>query len=77
MDIQRLCGNCRKPLAQSKRKYCCNACRLEYESLKTISGRSRRAKKRASALAEVNAAARSEGLTYGQYVAKYGQRKAW
>lgn len=75
MDIQRLCGNCRKPLAVSKRKYCCNACRLEAESLKTITGRRKRAKKKASALAEINAAARSEGLSYGQYVAKYGNRK--
>ncbi len=75
MEIQRLCLNCRKPLAAVKQKYCCNACRLEAESLRTITGRRKRAKKKAHAIAEINAAARSEGLTYGQYVAKYGYGK--
>ena len=69
------CANCNKPLKPGKSKYCCNACRIEVTSARSISGRNRRAKKRASALAEINAAARSEGLTYGQYVAKYDHGK--
>lgn len=50
-----------------KKKYCCDECRI-----KAYQKRPTRRKKPKLSLAEVNALAREEGLTYGQYFAKYG-----
>lgn len=75
MAEHKYCRNCGKQNPPDKYIYCCTECRKEAALSRTISGRKKRAKKRAAALAEINAAARSEGLTYGQYVAKYGHGK--
>jgi ribosomal protein L20 len=75
MAEHKYCRNCGKQNPPDKYIYCCTECRKEAALSRTISGRKKRAKRKAHALAEINAAARSEGLTYGQYVAKYGSRK--
>lgn len=67
-----ICDGCGKQFtANRKRAYCCNECRME------ANGRYRKQQKKEKpkpkyTLAEINARARAERLTYGQYMAKYG-----
>ena len=49
-----------------KRKYCSDDCRLK------ANGKRYRKKKLAKELSSVENLAREAGMTYGQYVAKYG-----
>lgn len=52
--------------AEQKRSYCCYECRIA-----SYRGKSLR-KSNAEKIAKINQLARDEGLSYGQYVAKYG-----
>ena len=60
----RWCGKDFK--APKRRKYCSDECRLY------ANGRGKRKSKTNKTLIEVAQLAHKEGLTYGQYVAKYG-----
>ena len=67
-----VCACCEKEFTTLRRRtYCSDECRLFADGR----GKKERKKQKAApklTLAEVNARARAEGLTYAQYVAKYG-----
>ncbi len=52
--------------AEKKRKFCSDECRLQSY------GRGKKKKKADNSLSKIALLARKEGLSYGQYVAKYG-----
>ena len=60
-----MCGKEYRP-EHPRQKYCSEGCRYPHRSIKEES------KKPMSTLAEINAKARSLGMHYGDYVAKYG-----
>lgn len=66
------CVICNKPLPMSRTKYCSNQCRIDDRAKGGKKAKLKQAKKKAAEFADINEAARAEGLTYGQYVAKYG-----
>ena len=53
--------------SEHKRKYCSDECRIL-----SLAGRRKSRKRPALSLEEVAVLSRKEGLSYGQYVAKYG-----
>lgn len=72
-----ICGYCEKEFkTMRKRTYCSSECRIAANGQKQrVADRKLKAKRDKSkpkfTLAQVNAMARAEGLTYGQYMAKY------
>ena len=71
MEEQRFCVYCFKPRPIGKKKYCCNQCRLDADKGKSKKAKLKKARETAQAIADLNQAAKAEGLSYGQYVAKY------
>jgi len=57
----------------SVQKYCCNACakKASYEKQAERAREMRKKRPQKCAVVEIAAQARAEGLSYGQYVAKY------
>ena len=66
-DEGKTCLICLKPLPKGRSKYCSDEC---FKKIKTVPKFTPTEKK--STIAEINAKARAEGLSYGQYMAKYG-----
>ena len=67
-----ICAFCgAKFTGDRKKKYCCDDCRIRHN--KRLKPKPRN--KPAQSIADINALARAEGLSYGQYVAKYGYGK--
>lgn len=67
-----VCECCEKEFtAMRKRTYCSNECRYEANGRKRKQKPKSKKTKPKYTLAQVNALARSEGLSYGQYMAKY------
>jgi hypothetical protein len=66
-----VCENCGKEFTTMRRKsYCSNECRFEANGQKRKKANQMKFKPKYT-LAQVNALARAEGLTYGQYMARY------
>ena len=64
------CEWCGKPLPEnSTEKYCSEECR---NKAKSNSAKKRGRKKKVRSITEIIKLAQAEGLTYGQYVSKYG-----
>ena len=64
------CEYCGKVYKQgSENQYCSDECKSKYAS-----GRDKKRvrKKKPLSIAEINRLAKAEGLTYGQYIVKYG-----
>lgn len=73
----RYCIYCGKKLTANKSKYCSVKCKNEYNKQGgCIVIHKGRKQKKTNALADLNAKARAEGLTYGQYMAKYGYKRS-
>jgi predicted nucleic acid-binding Zn ribbon protein len=85
--IHKNCLICGKPLTGTNKKYCSAECRyqaqlqrqrsanlIEYKKPKAEATppKKRGRPKKKQSLADINKLARAEGLTYGQYVGKYG-----
>jgi hypothetical protein len=68
------CNFCGKPFTNKRRKsYCSNECRLMANGrCARPKPKDKKAEKPKVSIAEVCVLARQQGLTYGQYVAKYG-----
>ena len=80
------CAVCGQELTGRKRSYCSTECarkaksKYEYEYHKDqykkpkaeATSKKRGRRKKTDPIAEINAKARAEGLSYGQYVGKYG-----
>ena len=63
-----VCRWCGKEFeATTYRKFCCEACKKEFHSKRKPNN-----KKNMKNIVKINELARKEGLSYGQYVAKYG-----
>ena len=71
-NYSKFCVICNKPLPMSRTKYCSNQCRIDDRAKCGKKAKLKQVKKKAAEFADINEAARSEGMTYGQYVAKYG-----
>lgn len=71
----RFCLFCGSKLNGVQKKYCNSKCRNEYlkANKNTVTRKAIRRKK--TSLADINKKARSEGLSYGQYMAKYGYER--
>lgn len=67
-----VCGWCEKEFVSMRKKtYCSNECRYEANGRKRKQTAKSKKTKPKFTLAQVNAMARAEGLSYGQYMAKY------
>ena len=64
---EKTCVICYKVLPKGRSKYCSDEC---FKQIKTVPKFTPTEKK--STIAEINAKARAEGLSYGQYMTKYG-----
>ena len=68
------CAMCEKPFTNiRKRTYCSTECRLQANGRGgRLKPKDKKAEKPNMTIAEVCVAARQQGMTYGQYVAKFG-----
>lgn len=70
-----ICPTCGKnfPYNSGNRKYCSLECKNKAQQIKADESASpRQRKKRAKTIVDIIRAAKAEGLSYGEYVSKYG-----
>ena len=76
-DMEKVYKNCErcgvKMYVMHQQKYCCKECQQAAQKIRDKARAAETRKKdNGKALADIVRKAKAEGLTYGQYVAKYG-----